>query len=76
MTVRRPVRAETFNFAGLKFVNLLTFGLPKSKVVVRAGSKRLENRVEGKALYFGGVGVFKDPDTIRRPHYNDLVSTP
>jgi hypothetical protein len=56
LTVRRPVSTQALNFS-LVLLNIRTFSLPKTKVIVCARCQRLEHWIENQCLNFVHVRV-------------------
>lgn len=58
LAIRAPIAIKTLGFS-CKLIDVLSFGLPQSKVFVSCGCERLKNGVECESLDLGVVGVLK-----------------
>lgn len=74
LAVRGPVAVKALLLRH-EFVDVLSFRLPETKIVVRARCETLQDRVEAKRLDGCVVGVLEQTDTLSRPDNNILVCT-
>ena len=72
LTIRRPIAVQTLLLRH-ELVDVLSFGLPETEIVVGARGQTLQDRVEAKGLHGGVVRILKQTNTFGRPDDDVLI---
>ena len=74
MTIGRPITVKAL-LLGHELVDVLTFSLPKTEVIVGTRGKTLEHWVEAEGLDGGIVGILEEANTFSGPNNDVAIGT-